>query len=91
MPTSRNIIQKNAAYGVVVFNSEYNDEGYDCTTKSVIVFDEKDNELVPIKGKEFEARENVPEFHNNQDYIEEPLDNMVVSLNVTFPELYVKE
>lgn len=46
---------------LVMFSNEYNDEGYDVAVQLILVYDKNDNELVPLKGKSIEARQNLPE------------------------------
>lgn len=50
----------------VMFNNEYNDEGYDTSLMTILVFDQQGNELVPDKGKAILAREDYPDIW---DYI----------------------
>jgi hypothetical protein len=68
----------------IMFNSEYNDETYDNTVTTILVFDKNGNEITPTKGNSIKARENLPEFW---DYLsddgcgtEEYLENFVVDL-----------
>ena len=84
----------NAHSILVEVESEYNDETYDNTAKSIYVYDENDIEI----GLSKEDRKNFnDEIANHldslvpdctEDYLEHPI---VIYVNKQLPEIYIKE
>ena len=74
---------------VFIVDSEYNDEGYDNTISSVVVFDEAGNEIIAKNKLAVEARKNLPYIDiNDGDGYNEASD--IVYFNKSI-ELYVAE
>lgn len=81
---------------VVTFNSEYNDEGYDCTVSYISVYDASGEEILPRKDVRKECREewrNLPVPENEYGYgHEEALEDITIYLNPgIIPDLYVED
>ena len=86
---------KTASSMLISLSSEYNDETYDYRIGFVVVYDKDGEELLPLKGKSVEAREqafDLPNPYEGNECWEEQETEIVVSLsNEADFDLYVKE
>lgn len=89
----------NAATMVISIHSEYNDNTYDNSTRYVIVLDKDGNELPPLKATAKKCRDEwyslpIPVTRSggySTFETDEHMDDVVIPLNATIPEFYVKE
>lgn len=82
----------NAHAVIVSYNSEYNDQGYDAKVHYVAVYDVDQNELLPLKGKEREARDKwVDVFYIDDSNLNDPVEDKVYFLKEPkLPKLFVQ-
>ena len=82
----------SAFSALVSYHSEYNDNTYDNTVAYVAIYDEKGDELLPIKGKGKAARAEWSNMFNNTEDSNEPLEDRVILIKTPkLPDLYILE
>lgn len=83
----------NWARTIFIFNAEYNDEYYNHSTSSAIVFDKNGNEIVPKSEFSVSARKEIPTAHafGLTDQEQSEATEEIVYYKDSLPDLYVKE
>lgn len=93
---ARKYYPKEATSLVLCINSEYNDETYDNRLQYVIAYNKDGNELPPLKETAKECRQkwfelSIPGMGKYGYESQEQIDDIVIPLSDTIPDLYVKE
>lgn len=95
---ARKYYPKEATSLLLVINSEYNDNTYDNRLTCVIVYNKDGNELLPLRETAMECRRNwfnlsIPGMQNHGYGYEsqEQIEDIVIPLSDSIPELYIKE
>lgn len=81
-----------AAILVIGVRSEYNDNTYDNTVAYVQVLNAEGREIVPLAGKERDARKEDLRLPFDQYETNEPIEDVVIQLtDLKLEDLYIKE
>lgn len=77
---------------VLTINSEYNDEGYNCSAGCLVVYDRDGEEMLPTKATASESRKQWQSFNIPDSTDENPPEDRAVLINAPkIPDLYIKE
>jgi hypothetical protein len=93
---ARKYYPKEAISIVLAINSEYNDNTYNNRLSYVIAYNKDGNELPPLKETAKECRQkwfelSIPGVENNINESQEHIEDIVIPLTDSIPDLYIKE
>lgn len=90
-------LKDKAISAELIYDSEYNDSTYDNKLRYILVRDAEGNELLPLRGKEIDARINIPDIEppgtcDKYDGTMEPVSSPIRYFlkEAKPPELFVK-
>jgi hypothetical protein len=92
---ARKYYPKEATSIVIVINSEYNDNTYDNRFSYLLAYNKNGDELPPLKETAKECRQkwfnlSIPGMINGYES-NEHIENIVIPLSDSIPDLYIKE
>lgn len=92
---ARKYYPKEATSLVIGVSSEYNDNTYDNRLSYIVVYNKDGNELPPLKETAKECRQSwfdlsIPGMGSYGYESPEPVDDIVIPLTDSIPELYIK-
>lgn len=93
---ARKYYPKEATSLVLAINSEYNDNTYYNRLQYVIAYNKDGNELPPLKETAKECRDkwfdlSIPGLGKYESESQEQMEDIVIPLSDSIPDLYVKE